>query len=132
MQSVPHLSLVFLLPVVGALSCATVPSRSTRLMVELTRPSPQECEKATSRRELLCGTPSFVRTPTADVAYQRFGQGPALILIHGWPLHRLTWRNMIEANCVGVARVPNAKLLLHEERGEQVAAIVLAFLKENR
>jgi haloalkane dehalogenase len=32
---------------------------------------------------------------TAEIAYRRFGDGPSLLLIHGWPLSGLTWRHCI-------------------------------------
>lgn len=37
----------------------------------------------------------FVETSTAKVAYRRFGTGPALICIHGWPLHGITFRKLL-------------------------------------
>src|SRR5262245_52293837 len=27
-----------------------------------------------------------------EIAYRRFGRGPAIVLIHGWPLNGATWR----------------------------------------
>lgn len=37
----------------------------------------------------------FVSMPDACVAYRRFGQGPFLLLIHGFPEHGFTWRHVI-------------------------------------
>lgn len=31
----------------------------------------------------------------AVLAWRKFGQGPALILVHGWPLHGFTWRHLL-------------------------------------
>lgn len=31
----------------------------------------------------------------ATLALRRFGQGPALLLVHGWPLHGYTWRRIL-------------------------------------
>jgi pimeloyl-ACP methyl ester carboxylesterase len=36
-----------------------------------------------------------VETPTARVAYRRFGSGPALLLVHGFPLSGFTWRRVL-------------------------------------
>jgi pimeloyl-ACP methyl ester carboxylesterase len=36
-----------------------------------------------------------VATPTATVAYRRFGAGPALLLVHGFPLSGFTWRKVL-------------------------------------
>jgi len=38
-----------------------------------------------------------VDTGTARVAYRRFGTGPALLLVHGFPLAGFTWRKIIPA-----------------------------------
>lgn len=37
------------------------------------------------------------KIPTRDavVALRRFGQGPALMLVHGFPLHGFTWRHLL-------------------------------------
>ena len=32
---------------------------------------------------------------TAQLAYRREGSGPALLLIHGWPLTGATWRKVL-------------------------------------
>lgn len=37
----------------------------------------------------------YVLTADANVAFRKFGQGPALLLIHGFPLHGFTWRHVI-------------------------------------
>ena len=34
-------------------------------------------------------------TPTARVAYRRFGSGPPLVIVHGWPLCGFTFREPI-------------------------------------
>jgi haloalkane dehalogenase len=30
-----------------------------------------------------------------EITYRRFGRGPAIVLIHGWPLNGATWRGLI-------------------------------------
>ncbi len=34
-------------------------------------------------------------TPTARIAYQRVGRGPALVFLHGWPLWSFTFRELL-------------------------------------
>lgn len=36
-------------------------------------------------------------TGTARIAYRRFGSGPALVLVHGFPLAGFTWRKVLPA-----------------------------------
>ncbi len=38
-----------------------------------------------------------VNLGSATVCYRRTGQGPALVLLHGFPLSGLTWRNVVPA-----------------------------------
>src|SRR5687768_925308 len=38
---------------------------------------------------------SFVDVGTAEIAYRRFGDGPPLVMIHGWPLSGFTYRHVI-------------------------------------
>jgi pimeloyl-ACP methyl ester carboxylesterase len=38
---------------------------------------------------------SFLELPGGRVATWRFGSGPDLIAIHGWPLHAATWRTVL-------------------------------------
>ncbi|HET9157488.1 MAG TPA: alpha/beta hydrolase, partial [Myxococcaceae bacterium] len=38
---------------------------------------------------------SFLELPSGRVATWRFGSGPDLIAIHGWPLHAATWRTVL-------------------------------------
>ena len=40
---------------------------------------------------------NFAAMPDANVAFRTFGQGPVLLLIHGFPLHGFTWRHVIPA-----------------------------------
>lgn len=37
----------------------------------------------------------FVDVGTCELAYWREGEGPDLVLIHGWPLHSATWRGVL-------------------------------------
>src|SRR5262249_56458727 len=38
---------------------------------------------------------SFFEVPGGRVATWRFGKGPDLVAIHGWPLHAATWRTLL-------------------------------------
>jgi len=40
---------------------------------------------------------SFLELPGGRVATWRFGSGPDLIAVHGWPLHAATWRTLLPA-----------------------------------
>ncbi len=48
-----------------------------------------------STRAYLNQAAQFVETSSAKIAYRRFGEGPALICIHGWPLHAFTFRKLV-------------------------------------
>ena len=37
----------------------------------------------------------FLEIGTARVCYRKVGEGPALVLLHGYPLSGLTWRKII-------------------------------------
>lgn len=39
--------------------------------------------------------PRFVEVDRARVCYRKAGDGPALVLLHGFPLSGLTWRNLV-------------------------------------
>jgi len=41
------------------------------------------------------GTAHFVDAGRARVCYRKAGQGPALVLLHGFPLSGLTWRKLV-------------------------------------
>jgi len=41
--------------------------------------------------------PQFVELPQGRLAYYRFGQGPDVVLLHGWPVHAATFRHVIPA-----------------------------------
>src|SRR5262249_14796126 len=81
--------------IVGA--CAPMPSPATPRLGALTSPPPESCgtDPRTLRCPFLTDEPKFVETPGARVAYQVFGHAPPLLLIHGWPLNRFTWRNLL-------------------------------------
>ena len=40
---------------------------------------------------------SYVDAGTERLAYWRFGRGPDVVLIHGWPLHSATFRRIVPA-----------------------------------
>ena len=48
-------------------------------------------------RAFLAAPLEKIATPTARVAYRRFGSGPALVLVHGFPLSGFTWRKVLPA-----------------------------------
>jgi pimeloyl-ACP methyl ester carboxylesterase len=48
-----------------------------------------------SGNDLVATAPRFYATPTADIAYREIGSGPPLVLLHGWPLSGLTYRQLI-------------------------------------
>ena len=35
--------------------------------------------------------------PGGRIAHYRFGEGPAVVAVHGWPLHAATWRKLLPA-----------------------------------
>ncbi len=41
--------------------------------------------------------PAFVDVGDAQIAYQKVGSGPPLLLLHGWPLHGETFRHVVPA-----------------------------------
>jgi len=53
---------------------------------------------APSREEVVAsfrGAPhAFLEVPPHRIAYRRFGRGPDVVLVHGWPLHAGTFRNL--------------------------------------
>src|SRR5262245_20694385 len=40
-------------------------------------------------------TPHFVEVGDARVCYRKAGAGPALVMLHGFPLSGLTWRKIV-------------------------------------
>lgn len=40
-------------------------------------------------------TPRFVDVGHSDVAVRQLGRGPDLVLVHGWPLHGATYRDLV-------------------------------------
>lgn len=43
------------------------------------------------------GPHDFVAAGPTDLAHWKFGEGPDLVLVHGWPLHSATWRAIVPA-----------------------------------
>ena len=41
--------------------------------------------------------PRFLELPHGRLAYYRFGRGPDVVMVHGWPLHAATYRHVIPA-----------------------------------
>lgn len=41
------------------------------------------------------GPHDFVAAGPTDLAHWRFGSGPDVVLVHGWPLHSATWRAIV-------------------------------------
>ncbi len=40
--------------------------------------------------------PRFVDVGHSQLAYRRFGSGPDLVFVHGWPLSSATWRDVVQ------------------------------------
>jgi pimeloyl-ACP methyl ester carboxylesterase len=38
---------------------------------------------------------TMVKVPGGELAHYQVGTGPALVLVHGWPLHSATWRHLV-------------------------------------
>ena len=78
-------------------ACAALPTAEMPSLVALTQPPPPICQTDPTAVQclLLTGAPLYVQTPDTKVAYQVFGHGPPLVLVHGWPLNRYTWRNLL-------------------------------------
>lgn len=53
-------------------------------------PTPQNATEAFFRQNV-----QSVETASSTIAYRKFGQGPPLILIHGWPFHSFTYRKLV-------------------------------------
>lgn len=41
--------------------------------------------------------PAIIDIGTSKLSYRRTGRGPDLVFLHGWPVHKETWRNVAEA-----------------------------------
>ena len=48
-------------------------------------------------RDFLAAPVQYQDAGTARLAYRRFGDGPALLLVHGFPLSGFTWRKILAA-----------------------------------
>ena len=54
-------------------------------------------------------TRETIRVGETEVSYQRIGNGPNLVFVHGWPLNGNTWRNVVSylrATRVGSSTFP--------------------------
>ncbi len=55
----------------------------------------------------------------AVLAWRKFGRGPALLLVHGFPLHGFTWRLVPLHNPQGQTPLLELKLSLSDRFGVQ-------------
>lgn len=39
-------------------------------------------------------TPTHIDIGTSELGYRKTGEGPDIVFVHGWPLHRETWRDV--------------------------------------
>ena len=67
----------------------------TALHASTPHPTPSSPEDVL--RELRGGPHRVVETKTSKVATWSFGSGPDLVLVHGWPLHAATFRDLVPA-----------------------------------
>lgn len=44
---------------------------------------------------ILAGPHDLIAAGTTRLAHWRFGSGPDIVLVHGWPLHSATWRAIV-------------------------------------
>lgn len=51
--------------------------------------------ESTESRFFFGAAPRKVKTGDATLAVRQYGQGPALLLVHGFPLHGFTWRKVL-------------------------------------
>lgn len=40
---------------------------------------------------------ALLRLGSTEIAYRRVGSGPDVVFVHGWPLHRETWRGVVDS-----------------------------------
>jgi haloalkane dehalogenase len=63
------------------------------------RPAPGSTAHAPSEREVMAalaaGPQRLLDVGHSRLAHWRFGQGPDLVLVHGWPLHAATFRKIV-------------------------------------
>jgi haloalkane dehalogenase len=52
-------------------------------------------ESAADAASFLASEVRWQDVGTAEIAYRRFGSGPPLLLVHGWPLSGLTYRHLL-------------------------------------
>lgn len=52
-------------------------------------------DRSTVTNEIHRGPHARVAAGETDLAYWRFGRGPDVVLVHGWPLHSATWRALV-------------------------------------
>ena len=60
-----------------------------------TTSTPRDAAEVT--RAIAAGPTRTIETEAAALATWTFGQGPDLVLIHGWPLHAATFRHLVPA-----------------------------------
>jgi len=54
-------------------------------------------DRRTVIEAILAGPHDVVAAGTTTLAHWRFGSGPDVVLVHGWPLHSATWRAIVPA-----------------------------------
>jgi pimeloyl-ACP methyl ester carboxylesterase len=59
------------------------------------RPTTTRLGSAELRERLRAGPMRRLAIGDDEIAYWRFGRGPDLVLVHGWPLHAATFRNVV-------------------------------------
>lgn len=70
----------------------SAPTRSTPTTAAANAPALTEAEVSARLR----GAPDrMLSVGHAQLAYWRFGQGPDVVCVHGWPLHAATWRRIV-------------------------------------
>src|SRR5262245_5001990 len=57
--------------------------------------SPRKLDETSIRRSFVSGPMAFVDLGHTRLAYWRFGSGPDLVFVHGWPLHSATFRRIL-------------------------------------
>jgi pimeloyl-ACP methyl ester carboxylesterase len=66
-------------------------------MDTLTTETLRDAGAASASEAFLSAELRFCDVGTAEIAYRRFGQGPPLLLVHGWPLSGFTYRQILPA-----------------------------------
>jgi haloalkane dehalogenase len=57
--------------------------------------SARKLDETSIRRSFVSGPTSWIDVGHTRLAYWRFGDGPDLVFVHGWPLHSATFRRIL-------------------------------------